>query len=39
MSKMEKNGMEKLAKVLDSRMEEHSGGGFIPKYRNNFYVC
>ena len=28
MSKMEKNGMEKLAKVLDSRMEEHSGGGF-----------
>ena len=28
MSKMEKNGMEKLAKVLDSRMVEHSGGGF-----------
>ena len=28
MSKMEKNGMEKLAKVLDSRMGEHSGGGF-----------
>ena len=23
MSKMEKNGMEKLAKVLDSRMGEH----------------
>ena len=28
MSKMEKNGMEKLAKVLDLRMGEHSGGGF-----------
>ena len=28
MPKMEKNGMEKLAKVLDSRMGEHSGGGF-----------
>ena len=28
MSKMKKNGMEKLAKVLDLRMGEYSGGGF-----------
>lgn len=28
MEKMEKNGMEKLAKVLDSRMGEHSGNDF-----------
>ena len=42
MSKMEKNGMEKLAKVLDLRMGEHSGGGFSFDFgviKKDYSVC